>query len=480
MTLPGVDQGTNRFNLNQGYGYDANGNIIQDVDPATGHTRQFAFNGDNKQTLVIDTTVGQVKGTYFYDGDGRRVKKVTTDETTVFVYDGLGKLAAEYSTAQPPTSPTTHYTATDTLGSPRVITNGSGQVESRRDFMPFGEELFADGTYRTTAAKYSTTGQDAVRQRFTGYQRDAETSLDFAEARYYQNAHGRFTAVDPLLASGKSANPQTFNRYVYGLNNPVVLSDPTGLQAATQLAPCKSGESGCDWKINGDGSVSPNGLIAAVEGTVDAVANWAKTQTETFFAQLSSSDPLQNANGTRFQSVMNLTTGLDDGVSSDKLLGFMGPSNFSILQQTTDSFKAAQTIGETNLLFQGFYGAFAPGFAGGSNPIATNGGTREAKTGGMNLFKFGSPQAENPDGWKTGDYFLNLPDRGIPKLNWAQNYGALRGEMSTSRAIFDSYRTSNGQLIPARSGSFLNAERYVLMTRGWIYSVQTGAWLPPH
>ncbi len=45
----------------------------------------------------------------------------------------------------------------------------------------------------------------------------------------YDNRFGRFTAVDPLLASGKSTNPQTFNRYIYISNNPVVLSDPTGL-----------------------------------------------------------------------------------------------------------------------------------------------------------------------------------------------------------------------------------------------------------
>ncbi len=45
----------------------------------------------------------------------------------------------------------------------------------------------------------------------------------------YENRHGRFTAVDPLLASGKSANPQTFNRYVYVGNNPVFRTDPSGL-----------------------------------------------------------------------------------------------------------------------------------------------------------------------------------------------------------------------------------------------------------
>ncbi len=50
----------------------------------------------------------------------------------------------------------------------------------------------------------------------------------------YENRHGRFTAVDPLLASGKSVDPQTFNRYVYVLNNPLILTDPSGLQAGRQ------------------------------------------------------------------------------------------------------------------------------------------------------------------------------------------------------------------------------------------------------
>src|SRR5262249_39662003 len=79
-----------------------------------------------------------------------------------------------------------------------------------------------------TGLKYSVSGSD-LRQKFTGYQKDSETSLDFAEARMYENRFGRFTAVDPKIASGKSANPQTFNRYVYCLNNPATCVDPAGL-----------------------------------------------------------------------------------------------------------------------------------------------------------------------------------------------------------------------------------------------------------
>ncbi len=99
----------------------------------------FIFYDDNKQTEVKRD--GITIGRYFYDGEGRRVKKVTDTETTVFVYSG-GLLIAEYSTAISQT-PSVSYTTADHLGSPRVITNELGQVSSRRDFMPFGEVIGA-------------------------------------------------------------------------------------------------------------------------------------------------------------------------------------------------------------------------------------------------------------------------------------------------------------------------------------------------
>lgn len=227
VTLPSVDTNTNRFTSTSDYEYDAVGNLIQDT-----YGRQFTFNGDNKQVEVKDQYNNPI-GEYVYDGNGKRIKKITASEYVIFVYDGLGKLIGEYSTDGPSNDPMVHYTATDPLGSPRVLTNENGEVLSRRDFMPFGEEIGGDITYRTTAHKYGVG--DSIRQKFTGYEHDEETGLDFAEARYYYNNHGRFTAVDPLLASGKSADPQTFNRYAYVLNRPLTLVDPTGLQTSKPI-----------------------------------------------------------------------------------------------------------------------------------------------------------------------------------------------------------------------------------------------------
>jgi hypothetical protein len=91
---PSIDANTNRFNTGQGFTYDKNGNIIN--DPADGG-RSFVFNGDNKQIQVYKNGVTPPLGQYYYDGDGKRVKKISNTDTTVFVYDVNSLLVAEYS-----------------------------------------------------------------------------------------------------------------------------------------------------------------------------------------------------------------------------------------------------------------------------------------------------------------------------------------------------------------------------------------------
>ena len=68
-----------------------------------------------------------------------------------------------------------------------------------------------------------------VRTRCTGQKRDNETGLDYFGARYYSAPLGRFTSPDPLMASAQTAEPQSWNRYVYTRNNPLNRIDPTGM-----------------------------------------------------------------------------------------------------------------------------------------------------------------------------------------------------------------------------------------------------------
>jgi RHS repeat-associated protein len=71
--------------------------------------------------------------------------------------------------------------------------------------------------------------RNGIGSRSSGKERDAETGLDYFGARYYSGAQGRFITPDPLMASAKISNPQTWNRYIYALNNPLLFVDPDGL-----------------------------------------------------------------------------------------------------------------------------------------------------------------------------------------------------------------------------------------------------------
>lgn len=98
--------------------------------------------------------------------------------------------------------------------------------------MAYGEEInvgVGSRTAGTNGNKYSSA--DDLKQKFTGYERDDESGLDYAQARYYNSQSGRFTSVDPLMASATIKNPQTFNRYTYALNSPYKFTDPLGLAA---------------------------------------------------------------------------------------------------------------------------------------------------------------------------------------------------------------------------------------------------------
>jgi RHS repeat-associated protein len=125
------------------------------------------------------------------------------------------------------------WLVSDQLGTPRMVIDQTGSLAGvkRHDYLPFGEAVAADVTWRTTGRGYIS---DTVRQQFTGYERDVETTLDYAQARYFASAQGRFASTDPLLASARPASPQTWNRYAYALNNPVRLTDPTGMDTTDQ------------------------------------------------------------------------------------------------------------------------------------------------------------------------------------------------------------------------------------------------------
>ena len=142
------------------------------------------------------------------------------------MYNAVGQMIAEYVAGASVIGGLKYVTA-DHLGSTRVVSGAGGLVlvRARYDYLPFGEAVGATIGARTTATGYSRS--DPLRQKFTGKERDNETGLDFAEARYFSSAQGRFTSVDS--APGIPINPQSWNRYSYCVNSPLKYINPNGL-----------------------------------------------------------------------------------------------------------------------------------------------------------------------------------------------------------------------------------------------------------
>ena len=220
---PAISTTNNRFSSGQGYSYDADGNLIEDAEG-----KRFGYDAENRQKefFIASNSSSTPDAKYFYDGEGRRVKKITDTETVIFVYNAGGKLVAEYSTTTA-TTPQVSYLTTDHLGSPRIITNENGVITGRKDYTAFGEEIVT--SQRTSPNRTDYTDLDEIRQGYTGYEKDEESELEYAQARYYNASHGRYTSVDPLTASASIRNPQSFNRYSYVLNSPYKFTDPLGL-----------------------------------------------------------------------------------------------------------------------------------------------------------------------------------------------------------------------------------------------------------
>jgi RHS repeat-associated protein len=204
--------------------------------------RTLAYDAENR--LISATSPVNGNEYYLYDGDGRRVRKTWTPnggstQITTYVYGPGGKLAAEY-TNQIAAGSGTSWMFTDLLGSIRAVTgekpqSGSAPMTECYDYLPFGRMLSSSDNSRNTGCyplhpDFSLSSGESP--KFTGKERDIETGLDFFGARYFSAAQGRFLGGDGMITKKEwMPEPQRWNRYTYGLNNPLKYVDPDGKDA---------------------------------------------------------------------------------------------------------------------------------------------------------------------------------------------------------------------------------------------------------
>src|SRR3989344_7695486 len=149
----------------------------------------YAFNG-NENIFVVNQEVSSITSTtesnspisYIYSG--QRLAKIQ-DNNIVYYFS-------------------------DNIGSTSLQTDSSGNVNFKANYLPFGKEL-----------SFSSTNNE--KYGFTGKEFDIESSLNYFNARYYNPSNGKFISNDPIFKP-------TEGGYQYVNNNPLTITDPSGMQ----------------------------------------------------------------------------------------------------------------------------------------------------------------------------------------------------------------------------------------------------------
>jgi YD repeat-containing protein len=189
------------------YTYDSAGNVTNDG------LHSYMYDAENRGVSVDGGATAQ----YRYDHQNRRVCKIIGSSWTHYIWEGSQVIGEHDATTAYSTNPTyqvnsarldyiysgarmirsrqrasstapwvTQYYLSDGL-SVRMTLDASGNVLGRESHLPFGEDFGESGTQE--------------KHHFTSYERDSETSTDYAVNRQYAQSVGRFNRPDPYRGS---------------------------------------------------------------------------------------------------------------------------------------------------------------------------------------------------------------------------------------------------------------------------------------
>jgi RHS repeat-associated protein len=217
-------------------------------DQLTAGTTASAYN-TARQTTSVNTGTGAVP--YAYDGDGNLTRIGANGAATDQHWDVVGGMAmlvgvkpqsnpywTRYSNAGSlpvstkfDLSQESSFYLTDGVGSVTNLTakgtgTANGFVSATYRYTPFGVSRSAVTAQVPGQNDYATTNTALF---YTGQQRMANGDYNM-RARPYNPTRGAFTQTDPMPYGAGTAIEGS---YVYGRNNPLLMTDPTGLRATS-------------------------------------------------------------------------------------------------------------------------------------------------------------------------------------------------------------------------------------------------------
>ena len=241
------------------YTYDHANRLISVVGSATTSSFGYRCNGLSSdpwgiigcQSDRVSQTVDGMTESYTLDLNNW-LTQVLADGTNTYLY-GTGRIA-QYDVGG------AEYFLGDALGSVRQLTDTAGDVTLAKSYQPFGNVMQSAGT---GSSSYG----------FTNEWIDGN-GLIYLRARYYEPGIGRFISKDEF--PGDKTNPLSYNAYLYGQDNPIIYTDPSGW--------CIQGDKGCldaaqrlyvkfGWYIKGTWSFSEVNKLTEAAGKIAAWLN---------------------------------------------------------------------------------------------------------------------------------------------------------------------------------------------------------------
>ncbi|AUG75954.1 hypothetical protein CFP65_1037 [Kitasatospora sp. MMS16-BH015] len=221
--------------------YDTAGNTAFVTDP--GEFTTLLWDRENKlETVDKRTQPGNTH--YVYDADGTQLIRRYAGKSTYFF--GADEITVDNNVKPKGITATRYYPMPNGITDVRVDGgdlvaqiadhHGTGTLsidlstntKTRRPVDPFGNP-------RGTQPAQGTWSGD---KGFVGGTKDDTAGYTNLGARAYDTIHGRFISPDPLL---DTADPQQWNGYAYSSNDPVNLSDPSGLMGCRSSDECDGG-----------------------------------------------------------------------------------------------------------------------------------------------------------------------------------------------------------------------------------------------
>ena len=290
-----ISPATNQITTS-GYTYDAAGNLLSD------NTHGYVYDAENRITCVwgTDGTCTSASAMlYFYDPAGAAGGEAASRHAGRLCLRPAGAynlrarrerqlaaqrtLLARTAATWPPGPPTpTGRTGTRTpraVLEPRRLAGHRARANDLQWDLTVAETC-TDTPYGMNLNCVTHRPADTSPMHFTGKQRDYESGLDYFGARYFGggNTLGRFMTPDPL--GGHTEDPQTMNKYAYVRNNPMSLTDPTGLDfylqctstdhtgcMQVQIDPNSTGKTWVQADKNGNAAIITSDSIRAGQNT---------------------------------------------------------------------------------------------------------------------------------------------------------------------------------------------------------------------